>query len=99
MTNSNDQTGGMGRLSKKTKEKVDEALKDEELSVLKSTTVNLESLRPRISDQESFDKLIAAVKISTQQNENIALLSNRISALGKGVIKVASEVIKNIPKV
>ena len=91
MTDSKDQTGGMGKLSKKTKERVDAELADREASVLAATSVNLESLRPRISDQESFDKLIAAVKQSTQKNESLAQLKQRIMDLGEGVVKIAKE--------
>lgn len=86
-------TGGMGDLAKKTKDKVDEMLKDREASLLKDTTVDLESLRPRISDGASFDKLIDAVNQATKKNENIAQLKKRIVDLGSGVIQVAKEVI------
>lgn len=87
-----DDTGGMGKLSKKTKEKVDAELKEEEITLLSGTTVDLESLRPQVSDGASLDKLIEAVNISTQQNESEAQLKQRISDLGEGVVKVAKEV-------
>ena len=98
MANSKDQTGGMGRLSKKTKDKVDEALKEDEISLLKNTEVDLESLRPKVSDGESFDKLIEAVNTATKQNESIAQLKKRIMNLGEGVVNVAKEVLKELPK-
>lgn len=92
MANAKDPTGGMGKISRTTREQVDEVLEDRELTVLKNTSVNLEALRPRISDKESFDKLIKAVQVSTGGNESIAQLKDRITALGKGVMAVAKEV-------
>ncbi len=94
-----DQTGGMGALSKKTKMNVDQELMEKEVSILTSTNVDLESLRPRISDAESYDKLIQAVEISTQRNESVAELQQRIADLGSGVIKVAKEAIDIARKV
>jgi hypothetical protein len=89
---SNDPTGGMGNISKKTKDRVDEMLKDDELKLLRDTEVDLESLRPQVSDDESFNKLIEAVQAATGQNENIAQLRERIESLGEGVVKVGKEV-------
>lgn len=88
----NDETGGMGKLSKKTRERVDDELKEQELSLLQNTSPDMEALRPQVSDAESFDKLIEAVKASTQKNESIAELRQRILDLGKGVTTVAKEV-------
>jgi hypothetical protein len=82
----------MGKLSKKARKKADEALKEEEGAVLLRTQVDLESLRPRISDEESFNKLIEAVNASSLLNESIAALGQRINSLGEGVVKVAREV-------
>ncbi len=94
MADTKDATGGMGRRSGKTRARVDEELREKELTVLKNTTVDLEALRPRISDVESFNKLIEAVQASTAKNESIAQLKQRITALGNGVMQVAKEVIK-----
>jgi hypothetical protein len=92
MGHAEDQTYGMGKLSKKARKKADEELKEEEGAVLLRTQVDLESLRPRISDEESFNKLIEAVNASSLLNESIAALGQRINSLGEGVVKVAREV-------
>jgi hypothetical protein len=70
----------------------DAALANREAALLKSTTVNLEALRPQISDQASFNQLIAAVAESTRRNESIAQLQQRITDLGKGALAVAKQV-------
>jgi hypothetical protein len=98
MTSAKDQTGGMGRLSKEARKKVDLELKDEEITLLEDTKVDLESLRPQISDEESFNKLIEAVKAATDHNESIAELRQRITDFGEGAVKVAKEVFDIIKK-
>jgi len=91
-----DQTGGMGKLSKQTRKIVDEELKDRELDLLKRTDIDWESIRPQVSDEESFNKLIEVVNAATANNESIAMLKERIISFGKGVIDVAKEVLKLI---
>ena len=85
--------GKMGNLAENAKRKTDEQLKDQELSILLDSSINLESFRAKISDQASYDKLIKAVDSSTKQNESLAQLKQRISNLGSGVVAVAKEVI------
>lgn len=91
-----DSTGGMGGLSKKSRQAADAALKDRELELLLKTSIAIDALRPQVSDQAAFDQLIAAVNISRQRNENIGELRQRLSALGQGAIKVAREVLRFI---
>ncbi len=83
--------GGMDKLAAKTAKGTNEKLAAAEAQLLASTTVSLESLKPRISDKASFDQLVAAVKESTRQNEDIAQLQNRLKTLGSGVLAVAKE--------
>jgi predicted nuclease with TOPRIM domain len=87
-------TGGMRKLSKKTKEKVDEMLNEKEIAMLKRTQVDIEKLRPKISDKESFNKLIEAVETATRKNESVAQLQKRIKDLGEGVFNVSKQVLK-----
>ena len=53
--------------------------------------VDLEALKPQLSDQEAFDQLVTAVKTASAQNEDLAQLKPRIKALGEGVVAVAKE--------
>lgn len=91
-----DNTGGMGDLSEITAKKTDDLLKEKESALLKLTTEDLNSLKPEISDSASFEKLILAVQVSTQKNEDTAALEKRIGDLGEGVKKVATEVLEII---
>ena len=82
---------GMDRLAKQTADRTNTAFADSEAALLKSTSTQLESLRPQIGDKASFDALVAAVKASTAQNENIAQLQERLQKLGAGALAVAKE--------
>ena len=94
-----DATGGMRNLAQKTKEEVDALLKEDEVALIKRTSVDLGKLRPKISDEASFNKLIEAVDIATKKNESIAQLQKRITDLGEGVVNVAKEVFMLVPKI
>ena len=66
-----------------------------ELDALKNATAaDMERLMPKITDKEIYDKLIDAVKESTDKNESLAQLEVRLKKLGTRAIKVAKEAIK-----
>ena len=92
MTNEDNDTGGMEGLANEVVSRVDKELADEEARLFQETTVNLEQLRPQISDPDAFDKLVEAVQKSTQKNENLAQLKARFEKLGEGVLRIAKEV-------
>ena len=85
--------GRMAEKGKKTIDKTDIELTDEEMKVLLNTTINWDDLRPKISDQELYDKLIEAVKHTTASNENLAQLKNRLQTLGKEGWSLAKKII------
>lgn len=62
-------------------------------TIRQANTADLEALKPKLSDPEAFDALVAAVQESTAANETKAQLRGRVKALGEGVLKVAKEVI------
>ena len=88
----NEDLGGMDGLAGKSAEATDAALAEKELQVLTKTSTKLNSLRPQIEDQASFDKLLTAVRESTTRNESAAELGARLKQLGIGVLKVAVKV-------
>jgi hypothetical protein len=85
-------SGGMYNLAKETRKKVDEAMIVIEEQIIKATSVNMESLRPQITDKEAFNQLIAVVNEATQKNYSIAELKEKIVALGANVKDTAVEV-------
>jgi hypothetical protein len=87
-----DSTGGMGARAGETRKKVDNAMKTIEEKVLQAASVNLENLRPQISDKESFEQLLRVINDATRQNDDIATLKERIFTLGEGVVNVAVKV-------
>lgn len=85
-------TGLMGNLAHETVETVNEILADQEMELLLITAIPWEKLKSQISDQESYEKLIAAVHEATRKDENIAQLKVRLEALGVNVMKLAKKV-------
>ena len=67
----------------------------EELDALKNATAaDMESLKPRITDKETYDTLISAVQESTDKNESLAQLEERLKTLGTKAIQVGKEAVK-----
>jgi len=83
----------MGGIADEAADDVDQELAAEELEVLKATSTNLEALRPQIADQATYDKLISAVEASTDKNESLSQLKERIEALGSAAVAVTNKVI------
>ncbi len=92
MTNEDNDTGGMEGLANEVVSQVDKELANEEASLLQQTTVDLEQLRPQISDPDAFDKLVEAVQKSTQKHESLAQLKARLEKSGAGVLRTAPQV-------
>jgi len=69
------------------------ALLENELQALQQATkTDLEALRPKVSDQESYKKLIDIVDQSSRANENIGQLQERIERAGTQVVTLAKKV-------
>jgi hypothetical protein len=83
--------GMRGRAGKVAKD-TDLELADEEASLIQRSSLDLEALKPRISNPEDFEKFLKAVKESTKGNESVAAFKERIESLGEGCVKVAKEV-------
>jgi hypothetical protein len=82
----------MGNLSNKAANKTNTELRDEEAQLLLDTRVNLEDLRPKVSDQETYDALIAAVDEATRHHNDLALLKSRVKEMGEAGIKVFNKI-------
>lgn len=77
--------------SRRSAEAADQELAPELEKIRLANTVDLENLKPKISDSEAFEALVAAVRESTTRNETVAQLHGRLKKLGSGVIRVAKE--------
>ncbi|SYZ71892.1 hypothetical protein TRIP_C20007 [Candidatus Zixiibacteriota bacterium] len=86
----------MGKLADETARQVDQMLSDDELELIKNTSINWESLKPKITNSETYTSLINAVQQSTKKNEDLAQLRARIENLGKDALKAARTLITNI---
>jgi hypothetical protein len=86
--------GRMGQMGQRTISRTNEELADAELTLLLSTTVDWEKLRPLINDDATYNKLINVVQKSTTNNENLAHFKSRVVALGKAGWNVARKIIE-----
>ena len=75
-------------------QQTDEELAAELTALKAAASADLSALKPEITDQASYDKLIEAVNESTARNESLAQLETRIRGLGEGVLKVAKTAAK-----
>jgi len=89
--------GRMASLGDKSRDKTNLELSDTEASLLLSTTIDWEALRPQVTDQQTYDRLIEQVKLATANNENLAQLKVRLETLGKEGWQLAQKIIKLIP--
>jgi hypothetical protein len=72
-----------------------DALLIEELNSLREMTrTDLETLRPKITDQKAYDELIAVVEEASRKNMDLALLQQRLVKLGSNVVQVGKEVLR-----
>ena len=90
-------SGRMRSIGKKTFDRTNLELADKELKVLRNTKIVWESLRPKISNKELYDRLINEIKLSTDKNEDLSQLRNRIQEFGKEGLDLVRKVIKMIP--
>jgi len=90
---------GMFDLANEARKKVDEATSIIEEQVIKATTINMENLRPQITDKDAFNQLIAVINDATQKNYTSVELQGKITALGKNVMDTAVEVASIMKKV
>lgn len=89
--------GRMANLGNKSVERTNVELSDEEANILLTTKIDWEELRPKVSNQEVYDKLIAAVEEATQKNENLAQLKTRFETLGKEGFAMVKTIVDLIP--
>lgn len=79
------------KASREAAEKASEELRQEVEALRAATAIDLEALKPQVSDPKSYDKLLRAVQEATHRNESIAQLQARVKKLGKRVVSVAKE--------
>jgi hypothetical protein len=85
------------KLRKKSAEsaaRADLLLAEELNSLRRMTRTDLETLRPKITDQKAYDELIAIVEEANSKNMNLALLQQRLEKLGSNVVLVGKEVLR-----
>jgi len=81
-------------LAKESKKFADEVLESELRALMDANRSDLEKLRPKVTNEATYSKIIAAVEESTRCNESLAELKDRIEKLGSEVVVVIKEAAK-----
>lgn len=89
----NDKRKALKKKSRTSRKRTDKLFADE-VKMLMKAAANLKDLRPRVTDKATYDKLVREVNEATRQNEDLAMLQDRIEKLGSTGISVLKEVIK-----
>lgn len=66
----------------------DEILEEELQALLTATTEQLEALRPHVADEETYNRLMAAVEEATRQNEQTAQLKSLLMKGGSKLFNI-----------
>ena len=82
------------RKSQESARRADELLASELETLKNATKVDLDNLRPKITDKATYDKLIANVDQATDNNMKIAQLKENLKALGQAGIDVVKQAAK-----
>lgn len=75
---------GMRDRIKKTADRVNRELADQELELLTSSILDVERLTPDIKSHEDYEPLMTLINNATANNESTAKLQSQIKELGKG---------------
>lgn len=72
----------------------DALLSNEYTVLMKLTAADYDKLRPKISDKDLYDKLIAAIQEATNDNLALSEFQERLEALGEGAVQLGKDIIK-----
>ena len=92
MTDRDRKRAKLEKAAQESAQRTDVLLADELNALKAATQANLQRLKPTITDQETYDKLMTAVQESTAKNESIAQLMNRIQGLGLAAMSLAKQI-------
>ena len=79
------------RISIESRKKADAALSEELQALKEATGTKLEELRPHVTDESTYDRLVAEVKEATSRNESLAQFKERVEKLGPAALRVVKE--------
>jgi uncharacterized protein (DUF342 family) len=79
--------------SQESRRRADQLLQDELEALKNATRTDLEALRPDMTDENTYDELIAAIEEATRRNEDLAQLKERLEKLGSAAVVVAKKAV------
>ncbi|HEY3489819.1 MAG TPA: hypothetical protein VGK27_06835 [Candidatus Deferrimicrobiaceae bacterium] len=94
MSGKDDLKAKLRQKSQESAQRTDALLAEEYESLNKATKTDLEALRPKITDQASYDQFIAVIEEANAKNMDLASLQTRLESCGAGVAQVAKAAVK-----
>jgi len=94
MSDSNDFRKSLKDIAADSAAHTDQLLDEELQTLLKATIEDLEALRPHVTDQETYNKLISVVEEATQYNEKMARLKEMILKGGSKLLNLSKKASK-----
>lgn len=88
MSDTQDFKKNLRDMAKASSQYTDEILEEELQTLLSASGPQLEALRPHVTDEEAYDKLIAAVKEATLKNEQTEQLKEKLIKGGSKVFSM-----------
>jgi len=67
------------------------ALLDEDLRLVMDQVQRINDLKPKTTDEETYEKLIAVVRDATAKNESLATLKQNVQQLGSSAVALLTE--------
>ncbi|MFZ5862384.1 MAG: hypothetical protein ACOYXR_06070 [Nitrospirota bacterium] len=84
----------MKELARESARRTDDLLESDLEALKKATQSDLDALRPKVTDSETYDRLVEAVNESTRRNESLAELKARLEKLGGSASQLVKEAVR-----
>ena len=85
-------SNGMDELAGVAAAEVDDLFAAREAELIAETTFNWEGIKPKLTDEAEYDRLMAIVGEATANNESLGQLVTRLKNLGASGIALAEKV-------
>jgi hypothetical protein len=87
-------SNGMDDLAADAASEVDALFAAREAKLIAETTLNWERIKPELTDEAEYDRLMEAVGEATTRNESLGQLVERLKNIGAGGLALAEKVKK-----
>lgn len=83
---------GMRDRARESAERTNQRLAEKERELISQTTIDWDAMKPQIGSESDYQRLMDAVQQSTDRNETVGAVIQRLEALGSEGIALAKKV-------